>query len=270
MRVALISLFSVVLLEVKIYNSILTGWNFSALRSTTSQHSVTLKMMFTKAIASSYLFVAILSFAEVYHASSTPTDGTSIRKATSCINFCFAIDGSTSISSREFNRQLFLATEITRNVPSSLNPGFAAVQYGIINSPISPFSTSRFSVIRAIRGTAQQQSRGTFITGAINYCFSELFDIESERPICPRSAIVVMGDGNENIGSDPAERSALFEQEGGDVIAVAFGSKVDEKTLMDIGGSSGFFDSRATSIRNIARAILKSFGIEDTSDTVES
>lgn len=121
-------------------------------------------------------------------------------------------------------------------------------------------------MIRAIRSTSQQDAEGTFITGALNYCFSELFDVTVDGPICPKSVIILMGNGIENIGSDPAERSGLFVQEGGDVVAVGFGPEVDEKALMNINGDDDFFNANTRSIRNLAREILTKLGIEPISE----
>lgn len=128
------------------------------------------------------------------------------------MNFCFAINGNKSISSRDeilknltenYSSQL----QSQKKVPSSLNPGFTAVHHGISTTPITPFTT--FNVVSGVMGNlpsemisavlpiVKQEAEGTFITGELNSCFSQLFNIVNDCPICPRSVIVLMGDGVE-------------------------------------------------------------------------
>ena len=187
---------------------------------------------------------------------------TSTRQQRCSIGICFAIDGSNSISERDFERQNFLVRKITRNVPNS-SARFAAMQYGRSSLTISELTADGSFVRRETRGTQQLLSGSTFLSAGLNFCFSELFDIVRKRPVCSRSFIVLMGNGNDDIGANPVERARLFESEveGGEVVAVRFGLGANVSLLEAISGRENFFDATRSSIPDLATEIVKSLDI---------
>lgn len=150
------------------------------------------------------------------------------------INVCFALDGSSSITPRSYEQQRSTAIRAARNIfdrSGARALGLAAVQYGAAIRPISPFTTDRRAFLSALRSSVQSRGNGTFLTGGVNYCFSELFEKNNNR-----NTIVVLGDGQANIGSDASDRANLFSTNGGQVLSVGVGGSLNATELVAIAG----------------------------------
>lgn len=149
-----------------------------------------------------------------------------------CSNICFAIDGSGSINRTEFINERNFVLDVTSVIGVDEPVEFAAVQYSTGNSPISPLTpnTAAFTLdINAIKQLGGQ----SFVTGGVNYCFSQLARRRGEA-----NKIVILGDGRSNIGSSAITRADLFRSIGGDVCVVGAGFADDAELLAIAGNDS--------------------------------
>jgi len=144
-------------------------------------------------------------------------------------NVCFAIDGSSSISSAEFENEknfvLDVASIISRDQPVEL----AAAQYSTAIVPITRLTPYVAGFDKSVRNAAQIGG-ASFVVGGVNYCFSQLMRRYGEA-----NQIVILGDGRSNIGSRAVTRADLFRRMGGSLSAVAAGF-ADDKELLAIAG----------------------------------
>eukprot|EP00178_Gracilaria_changii_P000089 TRINITY_DN1007_c0_g1_i1.p1 TRINITY_DN1007_c0_g1~~TRINITY_DN1007_c0_g1_i1.p1 ORF type:complete len:265 (+),score=40.73 TRINITY_DN1007_c0_g1_i1:302-1096(+) len=144
------------------------------------------------------------------------------------LNVCFAIDGSGSISSDAFtNERNFVLDVVSVIVDNPVELG--AVQYATSVSTITDLTPddSTFNVLIE----NEQQLRGqSFVVGGLNACFSQL----ARRP-GEAQKIVLLGDGESNIGSSAVRRANDFRRFGGSVCVVAAGN-ADEDILLQIAG----------------------------------
>lgn len=150
------------------------------------------------------------------------------------INLCFALDASTSITSEEFDGQIFTVIRTVRRLAQLFRVGrlgLAAVQFSAGTQTISSFSTQRRDFISAVRSAVQASAPESFPTGGINFCFNELFDRNSRE-----KRIVVLGNGQSTLGSDPGERADDFRAEEGKVFAVGVGTSQNTDVLLQIAG----------------------------------
>lgn len=119
----------------------------------------------------------------------------------------FALDRRSSIAPKSFSQQQAIALEKVHIVISQAGgnalDGLIAVEYAAANSSITLLTTSRTAFMKQ-RSVTQIHQSGTFITGGINNCFRELFQIE----------IIVLGDGNANIGSHPGNEQSYSSPQG--------------------------------------------------------
>ncbi len=155
-----------------------------------------------------------------------------VKAAGGCnANVCFAIDGSGSISTAEFNNQKNFVLDLVSVLAVDDAAEVAACQYASAVSPIQPLTvdTARFNLAvdraRQVRGQS-------FVVGGVNYCFSQLWRRRGEA-----NKIVLLGDARSNIGSSAVRRADLFREVGGSVCAVGAGYTDDRELLAIAGGN---------------------------------
>lgn len=158
----------------------------------------------------------------------------SIAKPHCNINVCFALDGSSSISSSSYKIQQTVVRDVVNYISTgNMKIGLAAVQYGISSTAISPFTVDRKAFLSALAASTQLKLEGKFVTAGLNYCISELYEKRGRK-----NHIVLFGDGKSNVGSDPGDRAALFFKTGGVVYAVGVGDPQNITALTDIAGGA--------------------------------
>lgn len=135
---------------------------------------------------------------------------------------CIAVDGSASISPREFALQKNLAQVIAAVLGSSTGSRFALYEYGGIVQEISGLTPNLFGrngfLGKARRGV-QSKSRLTFVGPSIVRCGLELDG---------SGKIVLLGDGRSNFAPDFGRFGAVasaenWRKEGGEICAVLVG-----------------------------------------------
>lgn len=147
-------------------------------------------------------------------------------------NICFAIDGSSSIPAKGFLNEKNFVLDAASIIGVDEAAEMAAVQYATSTSKITPLTDDSDRFVLKVTH-AKQKGGKTFLTGGINYCFSQLWRRRSEA-----NTIVILGDGINNIGSAAEKRAELFRKVGGLVTVVAAG-KPDEQTLLKLVGGAG-------------------------------
>lgn len=112
-------------------------------------------------------------------------------------NVCFALDGSGSLGpdNYEIQRQfvLLLAAIIGANPRAS----FAAVQYGLVNVPISNLDRNAPRFIQKLLSSQYQGAPTTFVGAGLAACISQLLRRRGEP-----AKLVIFGDGGANIGAE--------------------------------------------------------------------
>ena len=155
------------------------------------------------------------------------------RRARGCnANVCFAIDGSGSISSQDFEAQIVFVGDAAAVLHSEENPvKLAAVQYGNTTSPISRLTVDVNALSLALVRTTQLGSPTTAVGRGINFCIRQLRRTRGEA-----NKIVLLGDGRSTIGPNAVRRADLFRRLGGEVCAVGAGFSDDSELLAIAGG----------------------------------
>lgn len=173
--------------------------------------------------------ILLLSTASVQGLPQTTTRNTGCHA-----NVCFALDGSATITPEAYTVEKDLVTRITRILTRrGAVPGLAAVQYGLANHAVSPFTKDRSDFLRAVSASQQHGDEGSFVTAGLNYCFGALLDVDAGA-----KTIVLLGDGRATIGSDPADRANLFYLSGGQVLVAGVGDSPDVEALTRIAGGN--------------------------------
>lgn len=174
-------------------------------------------------------------------------------------NVCFAIDGSGSISPKEYSNQLDFVSDVVRII-NTFPTRVAGTQYNQRSNPIKSLSSDLGGFITALR--AQPQLRGsTSISSGIDYCGAQL----DTRPFEPKK-VVVLGDGFQNVDTNAVDSANTVRSKNALVSVVAVQS-ADRQFLLDlVGGDNALafqadnFDDRdrlATIIRETTLAICK-------------
>lgn len=193
-----------------------------------AKNHIFLKCFIAFVLAQAYLISAFV--VEVSPESLEVLPNTSPQNCN--VNVCFAIDGSDTISPASFEDEKNLVLMIVRALSlDGTGIGYAAVQYGASNYPVSPFTRNESAFVDAVSASMQIRDEGTFVTAGLNYCFSELRD----KPDGTKK-IVLLGDGKNTIGREPAERTNLFQNSGGVVFAVGVGDDQNMASLIAIAG----------------------------------
>lgn len=158
-----------------------------------------------------------------------------VRMSGCKVNVCFAIDTSGSVSDEDFVKQREFIIDITAIIGADSRSRFAAGQYGKRTYRISSL-TSDVSAFNGLVQSAQLQKDGATSMGSgIVWC-----DRQLRRQKDDANKMVVMGDGNNNLGGDPVHRANIFrERANGRVctVGVGFEDQQDIKVLEEVAGS---------------------------------
>ena len=173
-----------------------------------------------------------------------------VRAAGGCnANVCFAIDGSGSMPPAEFQAEKNFVLDLISIIAVDKPVEVSAVQYATANTAISPLTVDIEGFNLNVQKTKQMKGK-SFLVGGVNYCFAQLFRRRSEA-----IKIIMLGDGESNIGGDAVKRANLFRAIGGDLSVVAAGFPNDKQLLKLAGGDpfkvfdvASFFDTLALQI----------------------
>lgn len=150
-------------------------------------------------------------------------------------NVCFAIDGSTSISSDEFtNQKHFILDVVSVLVDNPVE--FAAVQYADGRERISKLTPDDETFIGKVNSTKQMCDPRSHIKGGVNFCFRQLM----KRPGEPMK-MVILGNArvrNRRVARRTVETTDLFRKNGGDVTMVAAGAKINQMLMLKLTGGN--------------------------------
>ena len=133
---------------------------------------------------------------------------------------CFALDGSGSISDDDFTAQKNFVLLVASIIAVDPRARFAAVQYGLALSQISPITKKIEEFLLDVNDEEQLNAPTTFIASGLGYCISQL----DKQPTAP-AKIVLLGDGRSNFGGDPRPiaRNWLFKDPSNTICAVGVG-----------------------------------------------
>eukprot|EP00737_Agarophyton_chilense_P003617 gb/GEZJ01004286.1/.p1 GENE.gb/GEZJ01004286.1/~~gb/GEZJ01004286.1/.p1 ORF type:complete len:223 (-),score=29.13 gb/GEZJ01004286.1/:157-825(-) len=168
-------------------------------------------------------------------------------------NVCFALDGSGSMTPSDFQLQKEFVQDVVSIIATDNDVEFAAVQYGLDNSPISPLGKGDANFLTRIDQAEFLNALTTFMGAGIVYCDFELSARENEL-----AKIVVIGDGRDNFGGDPVRRARNFRQfffPNGVLSAVGVGFE-DTTRLTEIANAGGGSVFNVDNYRELSRLIL--------------
>lgn len=150
-------------------------------------------------------------------------------------NVCFAIDGSTSISSDEFtNEKNFVLDVVSVLVDNPVE--FAAVQYADRRERISKLTVDDEAFILKVNSTKQMYNPRSLIKSGVNFCFRQLM----KRPGEPMK-MVILGDArvkNRRVARRTILTTDQFRANGGDVSVVAAGAKINKQLMLKLTGGN--------------------------------
>lgn len=145
------------------------------------------------------------------------------------VDVCFMLEGSDAIQSKIFDMEKDLVEDIVKKLPTNSGRiGLSAVQFSATNSAISGLTNQATSFLDLVFAEPKMSYSKAFVTGGLNYCFSLL------KASPRKTAIVFIGNGENSVGVNPAERAALFSRAGVKVLAVGVGYKMDWRGLKSI------------------------------------
>ena len=158
-----------------------------------------------------------------------------IRKVGGCnANVCFAIDGSSSINSEEFQAEKHFVQDVV-SVLSDNPVEFAAVQFSTSTTNIQSLTPDDAGFLIKVEN-AKQVPGLSFVRGGLNYCVFQLLDRPGES-----NKIVLLSDGRSNVGGSTARRAQQFRDFGGNVCVVGAGNQNKKELLNIVGGDSNLY-----------------------------
>lgn len=196
------------------------------------------------------LFSAV-SLHPTTHTSTNSLSRTPVQN-TSCVpKVCFAIDGSGSLSYADFQKQkkfvMDVATALSKEVD---DVRYAAAQYGVGYHPIarfgfpprSPLTDNERYFFRRVNSTYREWTSWTSTAAGIEFCFLELV---GEKDVRGPSAIVLIGDGRDNVKRDPIPLARFFKGYFGrkgmlNTVTVGFSDEKAMEKIADVGGGRSY------------------------------
>lgn len=151
------------------------------------------------------------------------------------VNVCFTIDGSGSISTKDFQAQLNFVNLVGNVISTDRQISFCGVQYSTLTTAISPLTSDRPLFFSRV-GDSKQAGGGTNLAAALGYATSELFLKTDDT-----NKIIVLGDGLANIGFAPAFVATPFLALGGSISAIAVGKSSPSELAAVTGDSKKVF-----------------------------
>lgn len=111
-------------------------------------------------------------------------------------NICFALDGSGSIGEENYEIQRQFVLLLTAIIGANDRASFAAVQYGLVNEPISNLDRNAERFIVKLLKSEYQAAPTTFVGAGLGYCISQLLRRRGEP-----AKLVIFGDGGATLGA---------------------------------------------------------------------
>lgn len=159
-----------------------------------------------------------------------------IGKSDCAANVCFAIDGSGSVNTTEFEAALNFVQAVTNSLAFFDNTEFAALQFGSIAYPISFLTADQdaFSDIIEAEKNNYIGDDATSVGAGIVLCDTVLTVFRPGEP----NKMVVMTDGRNNYGGNPVENAKIFRDRGanGKISAIGVGKNAPKEVLTAIAG----------------------------------
>lgn len=152
-----------------------------------------------------------------------------VRENGGCnVNLCFALDGSGSVSPKEFGAAKMIVSLVSRVITVDEKARLSAVQYAAANTAISPLTRNVKEFLQNVDDARRSSEEESFIGGGILYCADQIraFPDGSNK-------LVLLGDGQNTLGFDPFDRADTFRELGGEIFAVGIGN-VDKSVLRRI------------------------------------
>lgn len=168
-----------------------------------------------------------------------------IHKSGACnrTTICFALDGSESISSSQYNLQAKFSETIASIVDVNPSTQFAAIQYGLRNVEISELTSNLNEFKTSLRSSRSVQASRTFVSAGIGGCAVKLRGRRNEKNNENglgrwERKIVLLGDGRSNFGISPVKVANKIEEKiGADLFAIGIGFP-DVRGLKEIVGEA--------------------------------
>lgn len=125
-------------------------------------------------------------------------------------NICFALDGSGSIGTRNYQIQQEFVLLLAAIIGANDKATFSAVQYGFVNEPISNVDGNAERFIQKLLASEYQAATETFVGAGLAFCISQLGRKRGEP-----AKIVIFGDGGATLGGltgplSPARLADVF------------------------------------------------------------
>lgn len=152
--------------------------------------------------------LTISSSAIAISSSGSPLERTSLRQSKQCpVNICFVLDGSGSISRRDFREQIYFSLDIVDVTALQKPIRYAATQYGSDNTPISGFSMD-YEKFALIMDATKRAGGGSAVSDGIEFCRQQFRNYKDEI-----NMILLFTDGRYNLGVDPLKFIDLVKKE---------------------------------------------------------
>lgn len=170
-----------------------------------------------------------------------------VRQKGCATNTCFVIDGSKSISRKDFGIELSFV-QLFVNLTSKMgNMKYCAVQYSDTTMAISPLTDDGETFLRRLSSTTQVGGKSNLAAG-VGYGVVQLFPCSKEP-----TAIIVLGNGRSDIGFDSTSVTKSFLNSNGSIYAVGVGRSRTEQLEKVTGSPKRVF--RATSFKDVVTTI---------------
>lgn len=149
------------------------------------------------------------------------------------VRLCFALDGSDTITRADYELEKDLVN-IIASVAAIDDASFSAVQFGIVNSLISPKTGNATEFRFRVEDSEYMNSDGSFIGAGLGFCIS---DVKDERARDGR-VVVLLGDGRGQF-TDTFLKFVLGAVETEKLFAIGVGRKQSVANLRRaVGGKS--------------------------------
>lgn len=152
-------------------------------------------------------------------------------------NLCFALDGSGSIGTDNYELQKEFVLLVSAIVGAEANSTFAGTQYGGVNIPISSTAGPEDFIVRLI-GSEFQSAPITFLNAGLLYCTSVLRKFRGAP-----AKVVIFGDGGATYGrefgplSGRRIASKFRRTKSNKICAVTVGFEGKPELFVDIAGA---------------------------------
>eukprot|EP00178_Gracilaria_changii_P004848 TRINITY_DN17874_c0_g1_i1.p1 TRINITY_DN17874_c0_g1~~TRINITY_DN17874_c0_g1_i1.p1 ORF type:complete len:240 (-),score=36.65 TRINITY_DN17874_c0_g1_i1:95-814(-) len=188
--------------------------------------------------------------AKLMYQETVRTATEAVRERGCRAHVCFALDSSGSVRKHQFELGKHFIVDITailgeERLDGTENPTrFAAGQYGDRTYRIARMTDDVARFNREVNKSPFQHDEATSVGSGIVWCDAQLRRAARRSEYTDIvSKMVVIGDGNNNLGGDPVRRANNFRRRtpGGEISAVRIGfpSEEDLAVLNEIVGENG-------------------------------